>query len=232
MEATKLLKPTQFAEHSLLTAILEGKYPPGATLPGERALARELGVTRPTLRETLHRLAAEGWITIHHGKATIVNDYWKQGGLGLLSTMAKYGQYLPKDFISHLLELRVVLIPSVAAIACERNPKALADHLAQAQKLEDDPEAFSRYDWQLQELMARASDNCTFPMILNDFGPLFRSLARTYFSLARSRKASRKYYGKLNQAMEQGPKAVQDVARGAMEESIAIWKDLHQQEGG
>ena len=232
MELTKLLKPAQYAEHCLLTAILEGEYSPGTVLPGERVLARELGVTRPTLRETLHRLAAEGWITIRHGKATIVNDYWNQGGLGLLSTMAKYGKFLPKDFIAQLLELRVVLIPSVAALASQRNPEVLADYLERAKSLEDDPETYSHYDWKLQELMARASENCTFPMILNDFGPLFRSLAQTYFSMLRGREASSKYYSQLVQALEKGPEAVREAACAAMEESVAIWKELHQKEGG
>lgn len=232
MEDAKLLKPTQYAENQILTAILEGKYPPGACLPGERALAQELGVTRPTLRETLHRLAAEGWIAIRHGKPTIVNDYWTKGGLGLLSTMARYGRFLPKNFIVHLLELRVVLIPSVAAMASERNPEDLARHLALAKSLEDDPEAFAQYDWSLQELMAKASKNFTFPMILNDFGPLFKNLAHTYFSLARGRAASKKYYSSLAQALELGPEAVKEAARAAMQDSIAIWNDLHQKEGG
>ena len=57
--------PTQHVEKYLVTALLDGTYAPGAALPSERSLANEIGVTRPTLRETLQRLANEGWITIH-----------------------------------------------------------------------------------------------------------------------------------------------------------------------
>ena len=68
-------RPNDYAEQSLVTAILEGTFAPGDTLPGERALAAELGITRPTLREALQRLARDGWLTIHQGKPTVVNDF-------------------------------------------------------------------------------------------------------------------------------------------------------------
>lgn len=79
--AQKLLKPAEFAENQLLEAILDNTYGPGDVLPAERILARFLGVTRPTLRETLQRLSKEGWVTIAHGKPTrelLPPDSWHQ----------------------------------------------------------------------------------------------------------------------------------------------------------
>ena len=95
------LRPNKHVEDVLVTGILNGTFPIGSALPNERALSSQLGVTRPTLRETLQRLAREGWVTIQHGKSTIVNDYWQAGGLSLLSTLARYGKNLPDGFISH-----------------------------------------------------------------------------------------------------------------------------------
>ena len=48
-----------YVEQALLTAILDGTYPPGTALPNERELAAQLQVTRPTLREALQRLARD-----------------------------------------------------------------------------------------------------------------------------------------------------------------------------
>lgn len=62
----------------LLTSILNGVYPSGSTLPNARNLSAEISATRPTLRETLQRLANEGWIRIQHGKPTVVNDFWEK----------------------------------------------------------------------------------------------------------------------------------------------------------
>ena len=68
------VRPNERAEQWLVTAILDGDLPPGSTLPAERTLATQLGVTRPTLREAIQRLARDGWLTIAHGKPTVVND--------------------------------------------------------------------------------------------------------------------------------------------------------------
>ena len=52
-------RPVEHAEDHLITAILDGTFPPGSTLPGERELSAQLGVTRPTLREVLRRLEGD-----------------------------------------------------------------------------------------------------------------------------------------------------------------------------
>jgi GntR family negative regulator for fad regulon and positive regulator of fabA len=163
------LRPTQYVEHFLVTSILNGTYAIGASLPNERQLSEQLGVTRPTLRETLQRLENEGWVKIQHGKPTVVNDYWQTGGLSLLSTLAKYGDYLPNGFITYLLEVRVTLLPPVAGCAVEYHSVVIADHLARAAHLPDEADAYAAYDWDLQMLMARHSRNPIFSLILNDF---------------------------------------------------------------
>ena len=119
----------QHAEHRLITSVLDGTYPPGARLPGERTLAVELGVTRPTLREILQRLARHGWLTIRHGKATVVNDYWRTGGMGVLRTLAGYMDYLPDGFFKYLLEVRADLLPGMAERAVERAPVRILSYL-------------------------------------------------------------------------------------------------------
>jgi len=97
MEANKPFHPARHTKYSLVTSILDGTYPPGSNLPNERLFAEQIGVTRQTLRETLQRLAAEGWVTIRHGKSTMVNDYWKEGGLGLLSSLVNMENLFPMD---------------------------------------------------------------------------------------------------------------------------------------
>ena len=74
------IRPSIHTEHHILHRILSGAWPAGTTLPPERELAQSLEVTRPTLRETLKFLERQGWITIRHGKSSVVNDFWKKGG--------------------------------------------------------------------------------------------------------------------------------------------------------
>lgn len=53
-------RPAEQAERQLIQEILNGVFPADSALPPERALAGMLGVTRPTLREVLQRLARDG----------------------------------------------------------------------------------------------------------------------------------------------------------------------------
>ncbi len=226
LKSDQLLRPTQYVEKNLVTAILDGTYSCGTTLPNERSLAEQMGVTRPTLRETLQRLAAEGWITIHHGKPTVVNDYWQEGGLRLLGTLSKYSDYLPNGFITHLLEVRLTMLPSVAGRAARFQPEILLDCLAEARDLAEDAKDFSDFDWRLQMLMARNSQNPVFSLILNDFAQIFANMAKRYFKLNTARQASRTFYSELTRAIEKSTNTVEAVVKKAMQQSILIWQEV------
>lgn len=63
--------------------IVEGVYPEGSLLPSENELCSTHEVTRPTVRQALSRLAAEGYILKHQGKGSIVRSLPK--GIGILS---------------------------------------------------------------------------------------------------------------------------------------------------
>lgn len=225
------MRPGQLAEHSIITSILDGEYMPGGFLPAERELAETIGVARPPLRETLQRLSREGWLTISHGKPTRVNDYWDKGGMGLLSTLAKYTDQLPNGFITHLLEVRSRLLPIIAKLAAENEPDKLVAYLENATHLDDLPDAFIQYDWQFQILMTRYTRNPIYKLILNDFQTLFETLAVPYFRLEKARVISRKYYQDMKKAIKNGGQDVERVVQDTMNRSIEIWqiikKDLY-----
>jgi GntR family negative regulator for fad regulon and positive regulator of fabA len=218
-------RPAAYAEEALVTAILDGTYPPGLTLPGERDLATQLGVTRPTLRETLQRLACEGWLTIQQGKATRINDFWQEGGLNVLGALVRYSQKLPSDFIPNLLEVRLALAPSYTRAAVEHSPREVADILARRVKLEDSPEAFAAFDWALHRTLTIASRNPVYTLILNGFAGFYEQMACIYFARAEARQASYAYYAALLAAVEQPDAAeAERLTRTVMEESIALWR--------
>ena len=99
------LKPSISAEQQILAGIQSGKYPIGSNLPPERELARDLQVTRPTLREVLQRLARDGWLDIHHGRPTKVRNYLEDGYLTILSTLAEKMEEIPAELIDQILNV-------------------------------------------------------------------------------------------------------------------------------
>ncbi|HNT54628.1 MAG TPA: GntR family transcriptional regulator, partial [Anaerolineaceae bacterium] len=106
------LPPAELAESRLITAILDGTYPVNSNLPAERELAGLLGVTRPTLREVLQRLACDGWVAIQHGRSTRVRDYCCEGNIAVLGAMARHQAQMPPDFVPNLLQVRTLLAPA------------------------------------------------------------------------------------------------------------------------
>jgi len=220
------MRPSAYAEHMLVTAMLDGTYPPGSTLPGERSLATELGITRPTLRETLQRLSREGWIKIRHGKSSQVRDYWTKGGLGLLGTLADYAQYIPDNSILHLLEIRALFMPEAAAQAAGSSPLKITACFENVNLPDDTPQSFAEFDWQWQVLVTRYSGNPFFPLIFNDFAPVFKNAGIRYFSMPEARNASRAFYRQFYNAVSHGKKNVKKIVKAAMHKSIDLWKTL------
>ncbi|KMY65731.1 hypothetical protein AAU61_20815 [Desulfocarbo indianensis] len=212
-------------EKSLVTAILGGGLGVGASLPNERDLAARLGVTRPTLREVLKQLAKEGWLTIRHGKATLVTDYWREGGLGVLKTLAQYADALSPDLIGQLLEVRSLLLPPITVVACRREPEALLRRLARAEGLDDQAMAYAEFDWGLQTLMADCAGNPVCRLIINDFAAAYAVLANLYFQGEPHRRRSRAYYRELAAALRQGL-PVEPLVRKVMLESAEAWRKL------
>ena len=60
--------------------ILSGEFPAGPSLPPERDLAEDLGVSRLTLRAAMARLETEGLVRPVHGSGNRVLDFRESGG--------------------------------------------------------------------------------------------------------------------------------------------------------
>ncbi len=61
----------QIAEQ-LRALITGGEFKPGSRLPAERDVAKQLGVSRPSVREALIALEVEGWVEVRTGAGVFV----------------------------------------------------------------------------------------------------------------------------------------------------------------
>lgn len=217
-------RPARQAEAALVDAILRGRHPPGSALPPERALAGALGVTRPTLREALQRLHRDGWLAIHQGRETRVTDFWREGGLNVLSAVVQHGRALPRGFVSQLLEVRTALAPAYARAAVARDARAVCALLVAADALADEPAGFVRFDWRLHHALATGSGNPIYALILNGFAGVHDAVAGAYFAQTAGRRASRAFYRALAEAARRGsPARAEAVTRAAMRQSARLW---------
>ena len=60
---------------TLAKEIEQDRYAPGARLPGERELAEDLGVSRPTIREAMIALEIRGLVESRHGSGIYVTKH-------------------------------------------------------------------------------------------------------------------------------------------------------------
>ena len=218
------IKPAELAETRLVEAILDGTFPIDSTLPPERELAEMLGVTRPTLREALQRLSRDGWLEIHHGKATRVRDYWREGNLTILGAIARFQRNLPPSFVINLLQIRLLLAPAYTRLAFENSNTEVISFLESYQDLPDTAEVFVEKDLELHIRFTQLSSNPIFTLIFNGFGDLYRSMAMLYFANPEARSHSRSFYKNLlSAALANDIYLAEEVARQVMQDSIDLW---------
>lgn len=91
VESSRLYR--QIAEQ-LRGLITGGEFAAGTRLPAERDLARQLGVSRPSVREALIALEVEGWVEVRTGSGIYVQPparHRNGNGNGHAETGAEWG---------------------------------------------------------------------------------------------------------------------------------------------
>ena len=222
-------RPGEMTESRLIQAIVDGTFSINSTLPGERRLAEMLGVTRPTLREAMQRMARDGWLEIHHGKATRVRDFWKEGGLGVSIALVRHQLALPSDYAANLLAVRVLLAPTYTRQAVENKPDEIITLLKGTDKLGEDADAFAAFDWQLHWLLTIHSGNPFFTHFINSVQGLYELLGVRYFESKDTRAHSMNFYQELLSAAEAGDGlGAELLTKRVMRESREFWMEIGQ----
>ena len=106
--------------------LLDGELAPGDRLPGERALAAELGVGRSSVREALRVLEVLGLIRTHAGSgpsAGAIIIATPGGGMSALMRLQVAASGFP---VADIVATRLVLEASVAGDLAEASGSALA----------------------------------------------------------------------------------------------------------
>ena len=111
----------------LRLAIDAGEYAVGARLPAERDLAKQLGVSRPSVREALIALEVEAWVEVRTGSGVYVLE--RSG-----ATRNEAAEPLvPAEWGPlELIRARRVVEGETAAIAATRAKRRDTDAMAQA----------------------------------------------------------------------------------------------------
>jgi GntR family transcriptional repressor for pyruvate dehydrogenase complex len=120
-------KPHVVLANQLRDSILKGEIPEGQSLPSERDLVEQTGLTRGAVREALRTLSVEGLVQTKQGRFG-GNIVTLPGQDSLAAAVNRYvhGRRIP---LRSLQETRDVLEPYLARLAAERRTPSQMDEL-------------------------------------------------------------------------------------------------------
>ena len=148
----------QVVEH-VRGLISSGQLHPGDRLPPERELARELKISRSSLRAGIGFLSAMGVLKSRHGAGTFVSSGPPQLDSSSLNILGTLHGFQP----AQMFEARMVLESNIAALAAERatdeHIAELAEEVAEMYAALDDPQEYLIHDVRFHRTIARAAQN-------------------------------------------------------------------------
>jgi len=183
--------------------IRHGALTSGDKLPPERDLAREMGVSRPTLRAGIRSLAAVGLLESRRGSGTFVAQTKDAPTLdgSQLKMLATLNNYSPDD----MFEARIALEMYIAGLAAERATDEqitlLAEEITGMFASLDKPEQFLKHDMKFHQLIARASGNEILTALMNMVTQVLLETRSKTVSRAKDLKEAAQMHQKIYRAI-------------------------------
>jgi GntR family transcriptional repressor for pyruvate dehydrogenase complex len=197
--------------------IEKGELGPGDRLPGERDLAQEIGVSRPSVRSGLEALEAMGIVVSRRGAGTFIAEGPPDLGREPLSLMAALHGFTPEE----MFQARRVLEVGIAGLAAENarpeNVAAMAEEVTEMFASVSDPKAFLRHDVRFHRAVAAGCGNRVLAGLMEMVAAQFYELRRRTVDRARDLRASAEMHRAIFRAIRSHEP---EAAREAMAEHL------------
>lgn len=143
-----------------IRAMIEnGTLQPGDKIPPEREFARDLKISRASLRTGIGYLAAMGVMKVRHGVGTFVADGPPEFGKTSLSLMGALHGFQPWQ----MFEARILIESQLAALAADRGKDehhaALAEEVAEMFASIEAPSDYLIHDINFHRIISQSSGN-------------------------------------------------------------------------
>lgn len=159
-------QPTEHVVARVYELIKQEDLQPGDRLPPERELAKQLGISRPSLRAALSSLISMGVLQSRQGSGTFLVD----GPPALDSEPLRLLAQLHGFSFDHMFETRSVLEVGAAGMAAERATGEqlanMSEEIADMYAALNDPQQFLLHDINFHRAVAAASGNPTLATLV------------------------------------------------------------------
>ena len=164
----------------LLADIVKGVHVAGSRLPAERELSRQLGASRPTLREALRRLGEWNLVEPRRGSGIVVRPY-RDWSIEVIGAYLRYGKPdLNQPTIGRLLidlfAMRRAVVLEVIRLTASRVPRGGTQGarlaMARAWSLRGQP-GYAREDFEVMRSVVEAARFTPGLWLLNRFADVW-----------------------------------------------------------
>jgi GntR family transcriptional repressor for pyruvate dehydrogenase complex len=197
--------------------IESGGLTPGDRLPGERDLAQELGVSRPSVRSGLEALESMGVVVSRRGAGTFIAAGPPDLGAEPLSLLASLHHFTPNE----MFEARLVLEVGVAGLAAQQaapeHLAAMAEDVTEMFASLEDPAAFLKHDVRFHRAVASGCGNRVLAALMEMVAAQFYELRKETVENARDLRESAEMHRRIFRAIRSRDA---DAARLAMTEHL------------
>jgi GntR family transcriptional repressor for pyruvate dehydrogenase complex len=197
----------QIAEH-IRRAILEGRLKGAERLPTEEELANRYGVSRPTVREALKRLAAQNLISSRRGPAsgTFVNSLTLEELAQNVTSAATMLVTVGGLEMDEIAEARIELEGLCCRLAVEHATENIVSKLQEALQRQSDPvlsdEDFCASDVCFHRIIVHAAQNTMLRFIMYAFIEALVPITNMVIVYVRDRSTIIEHHRRMLVAME------------------------------
>ncbi|RHA37815.1 GntR family transcriptional regulator [Cellulomonas rhizosphaerae] len=131
------------AVRDYLLDLVSGREP-GSAIPSERDLAKELGVSRPTLRAAVDDLVRAGVLVREQGRGTFTGPHRVTQSLAATPSGSFYVPPAEGDWASHVLEFEVAAAGPQMVRRLQLAPAALVLRVVRLRLVDGEPMAIER----------------------------------------------------------------------------------------
>jgi len=219
------------ATQALLTKILSGELNIGDSLPPERDLADQMGISRSTLHQAVLDLESKGFLSILPRRGIIVRDYRKNPTPLTLDTLMRHGSnQWEKNLFYDLTDTRLMLESECALRACTHIYDSTAKEMQEliCQMTLDNPDMADTI-YQFHYKLTQASGNSIYSMIFRGFETLLHTLIKQHYDLRPQdiEASALAHQHLLDAILNNDPDSAIQYARQIIEQGICVVEDLH-----
>lgn len=201
--------------------ILEHGYTSGQSLPPEPTLAKELGISRASLREAISALQSQGILESHHGRGTFVTSF------SFASVVSSLGFHIALESGAHpnaisqdlyqLVEMRELIESALVAELIDQYRQAdilalyaLTTKMFQAAER---GEEFMELDWRFHTYLYRRSGNDMLLKLLDAFWQICNEVRQPGLSMEYLRENAENHHRIVDAIANRDARAASDAMR-------------------